>query len=125
MLVDTDVLIDYLRGLSKAAAFLESNLDVVAISAMSVAELYQRVREGEERMALSDMVSVLTVLPITESVAKEAGLLRRQYRKTNNAGLADCLIASTALAHDLPLRTLNVKHYPMLKDVSAPYHKRA
>lgn len=123
MLVDTDVLIDYLRGDSCAEEFLESNPDAVFISSITIAELYQGVIEGEERTALDSMISAFTILPVTEEIAKEGGLICRKYRKTHNSGLADCLIAATARRHDLPLISLNLKHFPMLENVSKPYRK--
>lgn len=123
MLVDTDVLIDYLRGDSRAEEFLESNPDAVFISSITVGELYQGVIEGDERTALDSLISAFTILPVTEEIAKEGGLICRKYRKTHNSGLADCLIAATARRHDLPLISLNLKHFPMLENVSKPYRK--
>jgi predicted nucleic acid-binding protein len=123
MLVDTDILIDYLRGNPRAETFVESNLETLAISSITVGELYQGVKEGEERSALDSMTSALTTLPVSEEIAREGGLLCRKYRKSHNAGLADCLIAATAKHHNLPLHSLNLKHYPMLKDISSPYKK--
>ena len=123
MLVDTDILIDYLRGNQKAEKFIESNLEDISISSITVGELYQGVREGEERSALDSMTSALTTLPVTEDIAREGGLLCREYRKSHQIGLADCLIAATAKFHDLPLRSLNLKHYPMLEKINSPYKK--
>jgi predicted nucleic acid-binding protein len=123
MLVDTDILIDYLRGHPEAGSFLESRLDEVSISAVSVAELYQGVREGRERTLLARMVSALTVLPLTTDIAERAGLFRRDYRATTGCGLADCVIAATAARHGLELATLNGKHFRMLERVLTPYLK--
>ena len=123
MLVDNNVLIEYLRGDSRAEEFLESNPDAVFISSITVGELYQGVIEGDERTALDSLISAFTILPVTEEIAKEGGLICRKYRKTHNSGLADCLIAATARHHDLPLISLNLKHFPMLENVSKPYGK--
>ncbi|MDA0345856.1 MAG: type II toxin-antitoxin system VapC family toxin [Verrucomicrobia bacterium] len=123
MLVDTDILIDYLRGNPKAEAFVESNLDDMTISSITVGELYQGIKEGEERSALDSMISALNTVPVSEDIAKEGGLMCREYRKSHGIGLADCLLAATAKHHDLPLRTLNLKHYPMLENIASPYKK--
>lgn len=123
MLVDTDILIDYLRGHPEAGAFLESRFEEVSISAVSVAELYQGVREGRERTLLARMVSALTVLPLTTDIAEKAGLFRRDFRATTGCGLADCLIAATAARHGLELATLNGRHFRMLERVVTPYLK--
>ena len=121
MLVDTDVIIDYLRGEPLAEQFIESNLDSIALSSITIGELYQGVIEGEERVALDSMTSAFTTLAVTEEIAREGGLMCRQYRKSHGSGLADCLIAATAKRHDLPLRSLNAKHFPMIENVSMPY----
>jgi predicted nucleic acid-binding protein len=47
-LVDTDVLIDYLRDHPQAVAFLEAQPGPLLISAITVAELYAGVGEGAE-----------------------------------------------------------------------------
>lgn len=123
MLVDTDVLIDFLRGRAEAVAFLEEHVDVLHVSAVTVAELFQGVREGQERSKLATTLSAMTVLPLTEELAEVAGLLRRDHRATMGCGLADCMIAATASHHQLPLATLNAKHFGMLPDVMVPYRK--
>jgi len=122
-LFDTDILIDYLRDCPEAILFVEENISDACISAMNVAELYQGVREGKERIQLSKTLSAFTVLPITEEIAEKAGLFSRDYRNSHGCGLADCLIAATADSHGLLLETLNDKHYPMLKSVHVPYKK--
>ena len=124
MLVDTDILIDYLRGRSEAVAFLEQHVDDLHASAVTVAELYQGVREGRERNKLVATLSALSVLPLTEEIASLAGLFRRDHGAAMGCGLADCMIAATASRHQLELATLNARHFAMLQDVIMPYHKR-
>jgi len=123
MLIDTDILIDYLRGHPSAVSFIEQNIDDLVLSAVSIAELYQGVREGHERTKLSRMISALTVLPLTLEIAETAGLFRRDYRDSIGCGLADCMIAATASEHHLALATLNDKHFRMLSSVTKPYIK--
>lgn len=123
ILVDTDVLVDHLRGLAKAVAFIQAERDRIALSAITVAELYAGVREGEERERLDELVSVFAVLPVTPEIARMAGLYKRDFAKSHGVGLADCLIASTAQAHRLGLVTLNRSHYPMLPALKTPYRK--
>ena len=123
MLVDTDILIDYLRGYPAAISFLESHIDDALISAVSVAELYQGVRDGAERTKLSRMISSFVVLPLTQDVAETAGLYRRDFRARTGCGLADCMIAATASTHRVALATLNAKRFTMLENVTIPYVK--
>jgi predicted nucleic acid-binding protein len=123
MLVDTDIIIDYLKDVPEAVHFVEENIDQIAVSSITVAELYQGVRDGDEKDMLDIFLSGIRVLDTNETIGRSAGLYRRQYRSSHNPGLADCLIAATAVEHGIPLKTLNTKHFPMLVDVDAPYSK--
>ena len=123
MLVDTDVLIDYLKGNPLAVDFLEQNIDQVSVCSMTIAELYQGIRNKREREILDLFVSELRIFSITADIAIEAGLLKREYGKTHSSGIAECLIAATAMTQGMKLATLNLKHFPMIDTVFAPYKK--
>ena len=123
LLIDTDVLIDYLRENALAVDFLENFTQLLLISSVTVAELYAGVREGKERAALDNFIAVFEVVPIDEKIAKLGGLYRRDYGKSHGVGLPDALIAATANIKQAKLVTLNKKHFPMLTDVIIPYNK--
>lgn len=123
LLIDTDVLIDYLRGRAEAVSYLEGLTGQLLISAMTVAELHAGVREGEEREALDHFVASFEVVPVTQAIASVGGLHRRDYGKSHGVGLADAIIAATAEVKQADLVTLNKKHFPMLENVIVPYQK--
>ena len=123
LLIDTDVLIDYLRGRPEAVSYLESLTESLLISAITVAELYAGVREGAERIAVEAFLSVFNVIPVDDVIAANGGLIRRDYGKSHGVGLADAIIAATAENSKAKLVTLNKKHFSMLSDVITPYHK--
>jgi len=122
-LVDTDVLIDFLRGNAKATKFIKSNFDSIILSSITVAELYSGVREGVERENLNEFIELTHVVPITEEIAIKGGLFKRDYFRSHGTGLADAIIAATAEAQDAILCSLNKKHFPMIKDLKVPYRK--
>jgi len=123
LLLDTDVLIDFLRGQPQATQLLEDTDCEFYLSAVSVAELYVGVRDGREREVLDQLVGLLRTIEISTEIAQQAGLWRREYGKSHGTGIIDALIAACADASQIPLATLNVKHFPMLPHVSAPYRK--
>lgn len=123
MLVDTDIWIDYLRGQPQATEFIECHVAGLSISTVSVAELYQGVRDGKEMSKLAKTLSATTILPLTEEIARKAGLYRRDYRSTLGCGLADCMIAATSRHHGIVMATLNARHFKMLEHVITPYEK--
>jgi predicted nucleic acid-binding protein len=123
ILLDSDVLIDYLRGLSAARNYFKS-VDAAAISAVSVTELVSGARNEDEEAAMNALFSTMHVVGVDESIAREAGRLRRQFLRSHNVETADALIAATSILHRLQLVTLNRRHYPMLADILVPYRKR-
>jgi hypothetical protein len=124
-LVDTDIWIDFLRGTPQAVTFVSKLPNEVAISSISVAELYAGVRDGSETQALSDLLDTLEVITLNRDIAQAGGLIRREYGKAHGVGLNDALIAATALNRNACLYTLNLKHYPSMRktQVVQPYRK--
>jgi predicted nucleic acid-binding protein len=119
-LVDTNILIDRMRGKAEALRLVEERLGDLATSSLVIAELYQGVRD-HERAALDELRDSLVILDVTTEIAEQGGLYARQFRSSHGAGLIDCLIAATASHYGLQLVSLNSKHFPMLTDVEVPY----
>ena len=123
ILLDTDVLIDFFRGFRKAVNFVQAYSTRIILSAIVVAELYAGVKSDAEQAALQDFVSLFRVVPVSAEIAKAAGLYKRDYGKSHGVGLADTILAATAEAENAELKTLNTKHYPMLKHLRPAYSK--
>lgn len=123
LILDSDVIIDYLRGHPLAKQYFLKLKSPCFISVVTVAELYSGVKNTQQERALESCLQFFTLLPVDDTVAKQAGIYRHQYMKSHAVGMADALIAATADLFKLYLITLNVKHYPMLKKVAAPYKK--
>ena len=123
ILLDTDVLVDFFRGHSKAVAFVNSRSARIILSSIVVAELYAGVKGDAEQAALENFVSLFRVVPVTAEIAKAGGLYKRDYGKSHGVGLADAILAATAEAENAELKTLKTRHYPMLKGLRPPYNK--
>ena len=123
LLVDTDVMIDFLRGHPKAVALVKKHSSRIILSSIVAAELYAGVRGDEELDALDNLISLFRVIPVSASLARTGGLYRRDYCKAHGVGLADAIVAATAEAEDAELKTLNTKHYPMIKGLKPAYTK--
>ncbi len=120
VLIDTDVLVDFLRGDDRAITYVNEAKDRLHLSVVVIAELYAGVRPHETDF-LDELVSVLPSIPVTPQIARSAGLLRNEYAASHGVRLADALIAATAMEEGLDLATRNIKHYPMLPGVAPPY----
>lgn len=126
ILVDTDVLVDFLRGFETAVSFVNVHSDRIILSSIVVAELYAGVRGGEgdkEQTALERFVSLFRIVPVNGAIAKLGGLYKRDYSKSHGIGLADAVVAATVTLEDAELKTLNVRHYPMFKGMEPAYRK--
>jgi len=123
-LLDTTVAIDHLRGVAPAVELLRRLVEadeMIAASEVVRFELLAGVRD-EEMDALGRFFSALSWVPIDEAVARTAGLLARRHRKAfSGIDDVDYLIAATALVLDAELLTTNLRHFPMLGDLSPPY----
>jgi predicted nucleic acid-binding protein len=122
-LLDTDVLVDFLRGYGKAVAFINAQSSRVILSSIVVAELYAGVKGDAEQAALENFISLFRIVPVSAEIAKAGGLYKRDYGKSHGVGLADAILAATAVAENAMLKTLNTKHYPMLKGLRPAYKK--
>lgn len=123
LLIDTDVLIDYLRGQPQAVEFLRQVQGPLRVSSATIAELYVGVREGREREVLDAFIEVFEPIEITPGIAKLAGLWRRDFGRSHGTGLMDALIAACVRESGSRLVTLNDRHFPMLDRVLVPYRK--
>jgi predicted nucleic acid-binding protein len=114
MIVDTDILINFLRGKELARQFLASNMEEsdLCCSVLTIAEIYAGMKE-HEREHTETLLDSLTVIEVTRTIGEKAGSYKRAI-KSQNLALDDCIIAATAFVMHAVLATGNDKHYPML-----------
>lgn len=113
LLIDSDVLTDYLAGREQAADFIEYARDL-HLSAVTIAEIGGAVRSAAEWSAIEAAFTALTIHPVDAAIARAASSLRGKT-------LAHRLITATAKVHGLTLVTRDKKAYPDLTDVLVPY----
>jgi len=118
MVVDTDVLIWYMRGNQRAYKTLQ-NTRPFFISVITYMELVQGMRNKNELNALRRSLHAWEskILYISEEISVKAMFFVEQHFLGHSLQLADALIASTAMSHGIALLTGNDKHYKMLKDL--------
>jgi len=120
-LVDTTVVIDLLRGAQPAVDWADSIERRLVASEVTRVEVLRGLR-SHERGAAERLFAAFRWEGVDESISRRAGELGRRWRRSHRAiGLADLLIASTAIEFDAELATSNVRHYPMFPDLAPPY----
>lgn len=123
ILIDTDIIIDFLRGYhlrTKSVFSKIKNLEIKAyISLISVIELYAGIEEdnNQQEVSLKQLLSLLEILPIDFNLSRRAGSLRRKYRRS----IADSVIAAVSSYYKIKLFTFNLKHFQNIPEVDL-YH---
>ncbi len=118
MLIDTDVIIWYMRGNEKARDYLDLN-PRFRLSVITYMELVQGMRNKQELSALRRALRnwKAEIIYINEEISSKAMFYVEQHYLSHSVHLADALIAATAVTYGLPLLTGNEKHYKIIKDV--------
>jgi len=118
ILVDTDVLIWYLRGNEKAREVIHSIGDF-CISGVTHIELVQGMRNKEELRLFQKTLRQWNVKTIymSEEISAKALFYVEEYFLSHSMELADALIASTATTYGMKLLTANDKHYRVVKEL--------
>ena len=122
-LLDSDILIEYLRNRPQAIDYIETLEGDLLISVITVAELIAGARNQAERQSLELFLSALEVIPIDYTIARQGGLFRQQYKQSHGTGLDDALIAATAIQSNAQLVTFNRHHFPMIANLQVPYER--
>ena len=112
-LVDTNVVIDQLRGIPKAHSFLLANKHF--ISHTTIAELIHGTKNKDDLKTVSRIVSTLEVIPIRDMHSETAISLMDEFFLSHHLEFMDALIAATAIEEDLTLVTSNTKHFSFIK----------
>jgi hypothetical protein len=120
-LLDTCVLIDYLRDDEAAVQLIRRLARRPSVSVVTIAELYAGVRNGREREGIEALLVLLDARNVDFEIARLAGGYRLQYRRSHGVAMPDALIAATARVHGARLVTRNTRHFPMLDDLLVPY----
>ena len=121
ILVDTSILIDYYRKTIKANAawvtLIEKGYEF-SISVITKYELYSGATQSQIAFWDSILASI-SIISFDEScvdTAVQINAVLKQKRK--QIDLADLFIAATAIASNLPIATLNKKHFDRIDGLS-------
>jgi predicted nucleic acid-binding protein len=113
LVVDTNVVIDLLRGREEATRLLEASWEPLMVSAVTVHEIYMGMRPDEEEMT-ETMLSSFMMLSFGAEEARLTSAWWRTYRARGiTLDFRDLAIAAAAVTRNLTLATANVKDFPM------------
>ena len=112
--LDTSVLIDYYRKKDKSKSLflrLTEKYSAFAVSAVTEYELCLG-NSLEQNIFWDEFFSQITVLPFDTKAVKKAVAIHKQLKQQNQLiDIPDIMIAGTAMQNNVPLATLNQKHF--------------
>ncbi|MDX2188278.1 MAG: type II toxin-antitoxin system VapC family toxin [Bacteroidota bacterium] len=120
MVIDTSIFIEYLRAKVKTNTELfkipeNSNL---YISSVTLYELLVGATNENKTKDIVLLTEDLIVLPFDQEVCFEASKIYHQLRLSNQMiEFRDIFIASTCIVNNLPIKTLNYKHFERISNL--------
>jgi len=118
LIIDTDVLIWYLRGNNRAKDIVENNIPF-SISVITYMEIIQGMKNKEEfRIFQKQMLRWNTkIIQIDQEISSRAMFYIQEYSLSHSMMLADGLIAATVVQNSETLLTANDKHYKFIPTI--------
>jgi predicted nucleic acid-binding protein len=114
IVVDSDVLIDALRGRQPAVRRVTEGLQsgVLCTTTVTLFEVLSGTRTEAESAAVERLLAAFTILPFDEVASREAAALRRELAAHGlPIGMADYMIAGICVARSAALLTRNRAHF--------------
>ena len=129
-ILDTDIFIDYFRGVEVAKEYIEGiPVNKRATTDITLMELFKGARNRKELENIDKFIkrNIFIVLPISSSPSRRAVQIMRCYSLRKGPGLPDALIAAVTISADGELITGNKKHFKFIEGlkVDLPSYRRA
>lgn len=118
VLCDTNVIIEFFKGNNKTLKELEQiGYDNIAISAITVMELYYGALNKKELNKIKKCIYSLNVYLIDSSISEISIELIEEYSKSHNLMIPDAIIAATAISLQMGIFTYNIKDFSFIKEL--------
>ncbi len=118
MIIDTDVLVWYLRGDTKARTIVEEHIPF-SISVVTYMELIQGMKNREEFRKFQKQIQKwnTNIIQIDKEVSSRAMFYVQEYALSHSMMNADALVAATVVQTNEKLITANDKHYKYIPTI--------
>jgi len=114
IVVDSDVLIDSLRGREPSRKKVADGLreSALATTTINAFELRSGARNAKQETSIENLLAPLQILPFDQAASRAASNARRELESRGETiGMGDYLIAGVCLSRALPLLTRNRAHF--------------
>ena len=122
ILLDTDICIELLRGNQTVIEKRQIHDDTIAISFMSVAELFYGAEKSDHKMEnislIDEFLFTVEIIHSELEILKKFGEIKTNLDKAGNMlSDADIFIAATAIIKCNILITGNIKHFKRIEEL--------
>jgi len=126
VIIDTDILVDMLRGLEKAITFiaeLERKGLTLSTTVINAFELYYGAYKSKKKLqnltATRKLLERTVILNMTVKSAENAGKIHAELETRGQPiGLRDVMVGAIALTEGYPLITRNTAHLQKIKGLN-------
>ena len=117
-------MIELLRKNASAKSFMINEIDGenIILSCITVAEILQGANNKENLQQLNKFLKEYIIVPIDYTISDIFSSLFKKYVLSHGATISDTLVAATALHYDLPLLTINQKHFRHIPNLKLLKH---
>jgi len=118
VLCDTNIFISAFNGRADTIDQLDKiGLADIVLSSITVMELFQGMGNKTELAQMKRKIKFYDVVQIDEAISQKAIEFIELYKLSNGLQIPDAIIGATAVVHQIPLYTYNVKDFDFLTDI--------
>jgi predicted nucleic acid-binding protein len=119
VLCDTNIFINAFNGRQDTIDQLDKiGLDEIVLSAVTVMELFQGMGNKEELARMKKKIKYYDVVQIDEAVSAKAIEFIETYKLSHGLHIPDAIIGATAVIHQIPLYTYNLRDFDFLPNIN-------
>jgi hypothetical protein len=118
VLCDTNIFISAFNGRVDTIDQLSKiGLADIVLSAITVMELFQGMGNKTELAQMKKKIKFYDVVQIDEAISKKSIEFIETYKLSHGLQIPDAIIGATAVVHQMPLYTYNIKDFDFLPDI--------
>lgn len=118
ILCDTNIFISAFNGRTDTINQLNKiGLSEIALSAVTVMELLQGMGNKKELAQMKKKIRYYDVVQIDKAISQKAVDFIESYKLSHGLLIPDAIIGATAIVHQIPIYTYNVKDFDFLPEI--------
>ncbi len=120
ILVDTSIFVEFLRKKNKTKTELFKIPDdtIISISTVTLFELFAGATDEQKWKDVKELTDDLSIMPFNKVISENAAKIFQILKRKNKIiEFRDIFIAATAVTNEIPIKTLNKKHFERIDNL--------